>query len=79
MTEVVEIDIDDDRVAGYAFYENDLLVRAILINSQAYFANQNAARGSVHVDLAIDGLSKSRTMTIKRLSIGYELTFLYRL
>jgi len=67
-TQAVEISIDDDSIAGYAFYEAGLLVRAILINSQAFLQGETT-RGSVHINLAID--SNPQMMTIKRLSIGY--------
>lgn len=69
-TQAVEISIDDDTIAGYAFYEGGCLVRAILINSQAFLQGETT-RGSVHVNLAID--SNPLMMTIKRLSIGYRI------
>lgn len=69
-TQAVEISIDDDSIAGYAFYESGLLVRAILINSHAFLQGETI-RGSVHVNLAID--SNPQMMTIKRLSIGYGI------
>ncbi|KAF7975744.1 hypothetical protein HWV62_8733 [Athelia sp. TMB] len=70
-TQASEIQIDNDRVAGYAFYEGGLLVRAVLINSQAYLQGQINPRGSVHVNLSIDGSDPAQQFTVKRLSIGY--------
>ncbi|KAJ7674165.1 glycoside hydrolase family 79 protein [Mycena rosella] len=67
---IAEIKVDDARIAGYAAFENDRLVRAVFINSQAFFEVNNASRTSVHLDLAFSG-TRPRKMTIKRLAIGY--------
>lgn len=69
-TQAVEISIDNDRIAGYAFYEDGALVRAILINSEA-FLQGDVSRGSVHVNLYLSGNNPvTQSMSIKRLTIG---------
>jgi hypothetical protein len=69
-TEAFELSISNSRIAGYAFYEYGMLVRAVFINSQAYLAG-DTSRGSVHIDLSLEGsgLPPIR-MSVKRLSIG---------
>ncbi|KAG6820318.1 hypothetical protein H0H93_002405 [Arthromyces matolae] len=68
--QVVEIDIDSSQIAGYGFYEEGRLVRAIFINSKAYLPD-NGNRGTVHIDLALADVSDIPTMTVKRLAISY--------
>ena len=72
----VELSIDDPRIAGYAFYEGKKLVRAVLINSQAYLANNaTGSRGTIHVNIQLDGHPGAPSlMAIKRLAIGCVLT-----
>lgn len=72
--QVQELSIDHPQVAGYAFYENNELVRAILINSKAYLSSNNP-RTSVHLDLSFigGGAKSASTMTVKRLEIKYVL------
>ncbi|PPQ75253.1 hypothetical protein CVT24_007431 [Panaeolus cyanescens] len=65
----VELAFDDPRLAGYAFYEAGKVVRAIIINSQAFFTTTSTARGQKHVE--VSGLTPSRKMTIKRLRPSY--------
>ena len=63
---MTEIHITDSNISGYAFYEQGILVRAVFINSNAYFGG---ARSSAHV--RIDISDESRTMmSVKRLAIG---------
>ena len=72
----VELSIDDPCIAGYAFYEGGTLVRAILINSQAYLANNaSGSRGTIHVNIQLDNSTGIAPfiMSIKRLAIGCEL------
>ena len=74
----VELSIDDTHVAGYAFYEGRKLVRAVLINSQAYLANNaTGCRGTIHVNIQLDNSTGVApfVMTIKRLAIGCVLIF----
>jgi len=70
-TGAIELLINNSRIAGYAFYEDDVLVRAVFINSQAFLAS-DTDRGCVHIDLNFYGSGfVPRTMSIKRLSIGH--------
>ncbi len=64
--QVVEIQIDDPDVAGYAFYENEMLARALFINSKAYYGG---IRLSVQITIDILGIPYSE-MYVKRLAIG---------
>ena len=59
---MAEIQIDDPNISGYAFYEGGMIVRAVLINSNAYFGG---ARPSARITLNIPG-----EMEVKRLAIG---------
>ncbi|KAG6873248.1 hypothetical protein C0995_001268 [Termitomyces sp. Mi166 len=70
--QVLEIDIDHPQVAGYSFYEDAHLVRAIFINSKAYLPG-STNRTNVHLDLGFTTVSDiaPTTMTVKRLAIGY--------
>jgi len=68
----VELDIDDTRLSGYAFYERGTLKRAVLINSQAYLSTDTGARSSKHVSFSFNGSGQSpKTVTIKRLAIKH--------
>jgi hypothetical protein len=65
---VAELTIEDPYLSGYAIYEHGSLVRAVFINSLAYFA-ADAAAGTVrpvtHVNLSgIEGKAKIRRMGI---------------
>jgi hypothetical protein len=65
---VIEISVNDPYLSGYAIYEHGTLVRAVFINSLAYFAADASAgktRSSTHVNLS--GISGK--MTIKRTGI----------
>ncbi|KAH9941692.1 glycoside hydrolase family 79 protein [Epithele typhae] len=50
---VVELDVGDDNVAGYAAYEDGRLVRAVFVNLHAWLASSTGARPSVHIDLGV--------------------------
>ncbi|KAF9565353.1 glycoside hydrolase family 79 protein [Agrocybe pediades] len=67
----VELSINNSRISGYAFFENNKLVRAVLIDSQAFFTTTTTPRGVTHVDLSITGSGVPTTMTIKRLAIPH--------
>ncbi len=70
-TQAVELSIDNSRIAGYAFYEEGVLVRAVLINSQAYLKAQTTPRSSIHLDLDFSGNGQPPTaIQVKRLAIG---------
>lgn len=69
----VELSINNARIAGYAFYEGGVLVRAVLINSQAYLATgTSGSRGTTHVNISLGNSTGTvpTTMSIKRLTIG---------
>ncbi|KAJ6544845.1 glycoside hydrolase family 79 protein [Mycena vulgaris] len=66
---ISEIAINDTRIAGYAAFEGDDLVRAVFINSQA-FLQGDTNRTSVHLDLAFSGKAPRKT-TVKRLAIAH--------
>ncbi|KAH9481594.1 Beta-glucuronidase [Psilocybe cubensis] len=70
-TRAVELSINNARISGYAFYEEDTLARAILINSQAFFTTDKTNRTSTHVDLAISGSGAPTEMTVKRLFVPH--------
>lgn len=62
---VVELDIDEFDVSGYAFYDNGQLKRALIINMNSYTGS--GTRGSVTVELT--GVT-AKKMTVKRLAIS---------
>jgi len=67
LTRVTELEINDTRVSGYAFFEGTTLVRALFINFNAF---TSGTRGSVHVDLDLSGYGEHpAAITIKRLSV----------
>lgn len=83
-TRVVELDIEHERVSGYAFYDSEgELVRAVLINLEAYLkdgslispksANETDGRPGVHLSLNLSNSlgSGKRKMKVKRLEITY--------
>ncbi|KAG6820481.1 hypothetical protein H0H93_016543 [Arthromyces matolae] len=68
---VIELSIDNSRVAGYAFYEGSKLVRAVFINSNAYLSSTSGSRSSVHLDLRFTGSDAAPSLiAVKRLAIG---------
>ncbi|KAJ7069968.1 glycoside hydrolase family 79 protein [Mycena amicta] len=64
-TTAVELDIADDQVSGYAFYEEGALKRAVLISHKMFFAGSGAARGVKNISLS----SGQDTVLVKRLFI----------
>ena len=77
-TTVVELFVDDDRIAGYAFYESSILARVMLINSQAYLST-DAARPAVHIDLNSTGNATLPVLiTVKRLFVPYVTSEFFR-
>ncbi|KAF9472125.1 glycoside hydrolase family 79 protein [Pholiota conissans] len=70
-THVTELDINNARVSGYAFYEGKTLARVVLINSQAFFTTTTTPRTSTHIDLNLSGTNAPTTMTVKRLSVPH--------
>jgi len=70
-TKAIEISVDDSTISGYAFFEKDRLVRAVLINSAAFLSGQRT-RASTHLTITFTGSGAApTTITIKRLAIGY--------
>jgi len=70
-TRAVELSINNTQIAGYAFYEGSKLVRAVLINSNA-FLTTSTTRASVHLDFAFTGTGTTpTTINVKRLAIGH--------
>ncbi|KAH9936780.1 glycoside hydrolase family 79 protein [Epithele typhae] len=48
---IVELDVGDDNVSGYAAYERGRVVRAVFVNLHAWLASTAGERPSVHIDL----------------------------
>lgn len=72
--QVVEIQVNNDYIAVYAFYEGGVLVRALLINSRAYLKDAVGNRGSVHIDFGLTGNGTAPSfMSLKRLSISWVI------
>ncbi|KAG1730932.1 glycoside hydrolase family 79 protein [Suillus paluster] len=70
-TQAVEIVIDENDVSGYAFYENGVLSKAVLINTIAYFVGAGE-RNSTHIDFSFTGSGNTaKEMSVKTLKIGY--------
>jgi hypothetical protein len=66
-TGVVELEISEAQVSGYAFFEGAVLARAVFINLNAF---TSGTRGSVHIDLDLSGSRQQPTaITAKRLSV----------
>lgn len=79
--QVLELSIDHPQIAGYAFYENGSLTRAVFINSKAYLP-ESAVRTSVHLDLSfttalhqLPGLMKVKRLVIGRATDASGLTW----
>jgi Glycosyl hydrolase family 79 C-terminal beta domain len=77
-TQVIELNITDTGISGYAFYENGELTKVILINSLAFFTTTTTARQSMHVDLTFGSGSVPSKMDVKRLSVAY-VQFLFQI
>lgn len=70
-THILELDVNDDRVSGYAAYDDGDLMRAVLINSQAYFTSQSTVRGSAQISFSFTGKGTAkRKMRVRRLAIS---------
>jgi len=70
---IVELNITDARISGYAFYQGVQLTKAILINSLAFFTTTNTPRSSTHVNLSFASGIGPSTMDVKRLFVPYVL------
>ncbi|KAJ7274489.1 glycoside hydrolase family 79 protein [Mycena haematopus] len=70
-THAVELNINNTRISGYAFYESGALKRAVFINSLA-FTTGTTNRTSTHLDLTFSGSgTKPTSFSVKRLVIGH--------
>ncbi|KAJ7212289.1 hypothetical protein GGX14DRAFT_622928 [Mycena pura] len=70
VTTIVELDIDDDEVSGYAFYEHGGLKRAVLISHTMFFAGSGTPRGVKQIALQpAGGKSSKDDVDVKRLFI----------
>ena len=74
-TKVIELNVNDTRISGYAFYQGDQLRKAILINSLAFFTTTTTARPSTHVNLTFASATVSSQMKVKRLFVPYVQFF----
>ncbi|KAI0029752.1 hypothetical protein K488DRAFT_79985 [Vararia minispora EC-137] len=70
-TTAVQLNISNDFMTGYAFYEGGQLARALLINLKAYTSDSTTPREAVLVSLTFGEPISSTTMTVKRLSVPY--------
>ncbi|KAI3615503.1 glycoside hydrolase family 79 protein [Moniliophthora roreri] len=75
LKKIVELEVDDQHVAGFAVYDSSRLSKAVFVNLKAYIPNEgsNPERGTVNVDLYLGEGEKdavSRNAEIKRLRIG---------
>lgn len=50
-SKIVELDVGDSNVSGYAVFEGGSLKRAVFINLHAWLASSTGTRPSVHIDL----------------------------
>ena len=67
---VVELNINDSNVSGYAAFEGGKLVRAVFVNLHPWLTSSTGARPSVHIDLAFAG-GKSGNASARRLVIQH--------
>lgn len=78
-TSIIELNISNADVAGYAFYEGGTIARAVLLNMNAYLTNQTDSRSTEQVSFVFSGTGGGAAsgsaipghMTIKRLKIGH--------
>ncbi len=80
-SKIIELDVGDSDVSGYAVLEGGSLKRAVFINLHAWLASSTGARPSVHIDLDFArGASASQSQvdafwprhgSLKRLAINH--------
>lgn len=69
---VVELQIDDASLSGFAIFENTSLKRAVLIDSTAFLSSSSGLRASRNITLSFNGSAPHPTdVSIKRLAIGF--------
>ena len=73
-TSLVELDISDSRLSGYAFFEGGAkgtLKRAVLVESQAFLESESAGqRGAKNVTFSFSKGTAPSKAQVKRLKIG---------
>ena len=69
--QVIELNITDSRISGYAFYQSGQLTKLILINSLAFFTTTTTPRPSTHVNFTFASGTDSSQMSVKRLFVPY--------
>lgn len=80
-TRIVELDVGADNVSGYAAFEGGELVRAVLVNLDAWLASQAAVAGAVRPNVTVtlspssspsanSGL-KTKKVQVRRLEVGH--------
>ena len=74
-TQVIELNINDTTISGYAFYQGGQLTKAILINLLAFFTTTTTPRSSTHVNLNFESGTVSSKMNVKRLFVPYVQLF----
>jgi len=70
-TRVVELNITDTTISGYAFYQCNQLTKVILINSLAFFTTTTTPRSSTHVNLSFVSGTVPLVMDVKRLLVPH--------
>lgn len=75
---LVELNVSDSNVSGYAVFEDGSLVRAVFINLDAWLASSTGTRPSVHIDLGFVSTTQSEadafaggSASLKRLVIDH--------
>jgi hypothetical protein len=68
-TRIEELPVDDSRIAAYAFYEDDVLARVLLINSQPYFTPVVEGVFQTRPTIRVKLDTENSEFRIKRLSI----------
>ena len=76
-TQVIELNINNTRISGYAFYQGGKITKALLINSLAFFTSTTTTRPSIHVNLTFASGTVSSRMCVKRLFVPYVQFFFF--
>ncbi|KAH6915443.1 hypothetical protein BKA70DRAFT_1369145 [Coprinopsis sp. MPI-PUGE-AT-0042] len=75
VTRLVDLPVNDPRISAYAFYEGNVLVRAVFIESLGYYKQASApgTRRSTQVNLTFEGsATRPKSMVIKRLAVPFS-------
>lgn len=69
---IAELSVPNDNIGGYAAYENGVLVRAVFINNNAYFADSTGPRPYQTISLSCLGKGLLPTIVqVRRLTIAH--------